>query len=92
MPQSLLPNPCHADRLPPDIGAEQIGRIRHAALHLPEDKEIRCFGIIRGRFAADFRVRRELPTALVAPATVCRMACGAVALNATMGNPAVPRA
>ncbi|MEO5771691.1 MAG: helicase-related protein [Burkholderiaceae bacterium] len=36
MPQSLLPNPRHADRLPQHIGVEQLGRIRHAVHHLPQ--------------------------------------------------------
>ncbi len=36
MPLTLLPNPRHAARLPPHIGAEQLGRIRHAVHHLPQ--------------------------------------------------------
>ena len=36
MPQSLVPIPRHAERLPPHIGAEQLGRIRHAVHHLPQ--------------------------------------------------------
>ena len=36
MPQSLLPIPRHAERLPPHIGKEQLARIRHAVHHLPQ--------------------------------------------------------
>ena len=36
MPQSLLPTPRHADRLPPHIGKEPLARIRHAVHHLPQ--------------------------------------------------------
>jgi ATP-dependent RNA helicase SUPV3L1/SUV3 len=36
MPQNLLPNPRHAERLPPHIGKEQLARIRHAVHHLPQ--------------------------------------------------------
>jgi ATP-dependent RNA helicase SUPV3L1/SUV3 len=31
-----LPNPRHAERLPPHLGLEQLARIRHAAHHLPQ--------------------------------------------------------
>ncbi|MES2956882.1 MAG: helicase-related protein [Pseudomonadota bacterium] len=36
MPQSLLPTPRHAERLPPHIGKDQLGRIRHGVHHLPQ--------------------------------------------------------
>jgi ATP-dependent RNA helicase SUPV3L1/SUV3 len=36
VPQSLLPIPSHAQRLPPHVGAEQLARIRHAVHHLPQ--------------------------------------------------------
>jgi ATP-dependent RNA helicase SUPV3L1/SUV3 len=36
MPQSLLPIPRHAERLPPHIGKDQLARIRHAVHHLPQ--------------------------------------------------------
>jgi ATP-dependent RNA helicase SUPV3L1/SUV3 len=36
MPQSLLPTPRHAERLPPHIGRDQLARIRHAVHHLPQ--------------------------------------------------------
>lgn len=36
MPQTLLPLPHHANRLPPHIGKEQLARIRHAVHHLPQ--------------------------------------------------------
>jgi ATP-dependent RNA helicase SUPV3L1/SUV3 len=36
MPQSLLPIPRHADRLPPHIGREPLARIRHGVHHLPQ--------------------------------------------------------
>ncbi len=36
MPQSLLPTPRHADRLPPHIGKEQLARVRHGVHHLPQ--------------------------------------------------------
>jgi ATP-dependent RNA helicase SUPV3L1/SUV3 len=36
MPQNALPNPLHANRLPPHIGPEQLARIRHALHHLPQ--------------------------------------------------------
>ncbi len=36
MPQSLLPIPRHAERLPPHIGKEQLARIRHGVHHLPQ--------------------------------------------------------
>ncbi len=35
MPQTL-PNPRHADRLPPHIGKDELARIRHAAYSLPQ--------------------------------------------------------
>ena len=36
MPQSLLPDPRHAERLPPHIGRDQLARVRHAVHHLPQ--------------------------------------------------------
>ncbi len=36
MPQTLLPIPSHAQRLPPHIGQAQLARIRHAVHHLPQ--------------------------------------------------------
>ncbi len=36
MPQSLLPTPRHADRLPPHIGKEALARVRHGVHHLPQ--------------------------------------------------------
>ena len=36
MPQTLLPNPQHAERLPPHIGRDQLARVRHAVHHLPQ--------------------------------------------------------
>ena len=36
MPQSLLPIPRHANRLPPHIGKEQLARVRHGVHHLPQ--------------------------------------------------------
>jgi ATP-dependent RNA helicase SUPV3L1/SUV3 len=36
VPQTLLPIPAHAQRLPPHIDAAQLARIRHAVHHLPQ--------------------------------------------------------
>jgi ATP-dependent RNA helicase SUPV3L1/SUV3 len=36
VPQTLLPIPRHAQRLPPHIGQAQLARIRHAVHHLPQ--------------------------------------------------------
>ncbi|MDH4290674.1 MAG: helicase-related protein [Aquincola sp.] len=36
MPQTQLPIPTHAQRLPPHVGEAQLARIRHAVHHLPQ--------------------------------------------------------